>query len=84
MNNSSTICVDANIVVRLVLFPKDKIQTIWQDWTSNETRLAAPSLLYYEVVNSLYQYQKHGKNQPCIVGGRAPSRTGFTHRVDRR
>lgn len=61
MSNSSIVCVDANIVVRLVLFADDKIQTIWKNWVSDEGRFVAPSLLHYEVVNSLYQYQKHGQ-----------------------
>lgn len=61
MNNSSTVCVDANIVVRLVLFAEDKIQARWKRWESDEVRFVAPSLLHYEVVNSLYQYQKHGQ-----------------------
>lgn len=61
MNNSSTVCVDANIVVRLVLFAEDKIQTRWKRWETDEVQFVAPSLLHYEVVNSLYQYQKRGQ-----------------------
>lgn len=60
MSNSSTVCVDANIIVRLVLFAEDKIQALWKNWESQEFRFVAPSLLHYEVVNSLYQYQKNG------------------------
>ena len=60
MSNSSTVCIDANIVVRLVLFAEDKIQTLWKTWESDEVQFVAPSLLHYEVVNSLYQYQKLG------------------------
>lgn len=61
MNNSSTVCVDANIVVRLVLFAEDKIQARWKRWESDEVQFVAPSLLHYEVVNTLHQYQKHGQ-----------------------
>jgi predicted nucleic acid-binding protein len=61
MNNSSTVCVDANIIVRLVLFSEDDIQTLWKNWESDEKLLIAPTVLHYEVVNSLYQYQKHGQ-----------------------
>jgi len=61
MNNSSTVCVDANIVVRLVLFAEDNIQARWKRWESDEAQFVAPSLLHYEVVNSLYQYQKGGQ-----------------------
>lgn len=61
MSNSSTVCVDGNIVVRLVLFADDKvIQSLWKNWESDEVQFVAPSLLHYEVLNSLYQYQKHG------------------------
>lgn len=60
MSNSSAVCVDANIVVRLVLFADDKIQALWKNWVLDEGRFVAPSLLHYEVVNSLHQYQKHG------------------------
>ena len=64
MSKSSTVCVDANIVVRLVLFADDAIQGIWETWTSEEAQLVAPTLLRYEVANSLHQYQKHGLMQP--------------------
>lgn len=67
MNNSLTVCVDANIVVRLLLFAEDEIQTLWKNWETAGTHLVAPSLLHYEVVNSLYQYQKYGKISPASL-----------------
>lgn len=57
----SWICVDANLVVRLAISQKDaKIRELWQDWTENEARLVAPTLLRYEVTNAFYRYQKAG------------------------
>ena len=60
MKNSSTVCVDANIVVKFILFPQGAIQALWETWQMDGTQLVAPTLLYYEVANSLYQYQKRG------------------------
>ena len=56
--NNSWICVDANLVLRLVADPTDKpIQRLWEQWDSERRQLAAPTLLYYEVANALYRYQ---------------------------
>ena len=67
MNNSSTVCVDANVVVRYTLFPDDAIQNLWESWEAAGTRLVAPTLLYYEVANSLYQYQKRGEINADVI-----------------
>ena len=53
------LCVDASIVVRLLLYPEDEIQSRWQDWMNDDVHLIAPTLLFYEVLNALYQYRKH-------------------------
>ena len=59
--SSSWICVDANLVLRLVADPADEpIQHLWEHWDSEGKRLAAPTLLYYEVANVLYRYQHLG------------------------
>ena len=59
--NSSWICVDANLVIRLVADPADEsIQACWERWASEQRQLAAPTLLPYEVANVLYRYQKLG------------------------
>ena len=61
MNNSSTICVDAGLVVRRVAIPQDAAtQAVWERWEASEAHLVAPTLLRYEVTNALYQYQKAG------------------------
>jgi len=59
--NNSWVCVDANLVIRLVADPADEpIQYLWEQWDSERRQLAAPTLLYYEVANALYRYQKLG------------------------
>jgi len=35
------------------------IKRVWQSWISDETNLVAPSLLFYEVTNGLYQQEKN-------------------------
>ena len=59
--NSSWLCVDANLVIRLVADPADEsIQSLWEEWSSERRQLAAPTFVYYEVANALYRYQKLG------------------------
>ena len=58
---SSWICVDANLVIRLVADPNDSvIHQLWQQWEVDNRQLVAPALLHYEVTNGLYRYQKQG------------------------
>jgi predicted nucleic acid-binding protein len=60
MSKSLTACVDASIVLRYVLQPDNEaIKSLWKSWLSDGTKLIAPSLLFYEVTNALYQQQKH-------------------------
>jgi predicted nucleic acid-binding protein len=59
--SSSWLCVDANLVIRLVVDPSDRaIQQLWEQWATERRQLAAPTLLYYEVANALYRYQALG------------------------
>ncbi len=67
MSNSSLVCVDANIVIRFVLPANKPIQTLWEKWISKNARLVAPTLLHYEIANSLYQYEKHGQLSHEII-----------------
>lgn len=61
MSSYSTVCVDASLVVRYILAPDDSILgEQWESWLSNGFTLVAPSLLFYEVTNAFYQYQKSG------------------------
>jgi predicted nucleic acid-binding protein len=43
------------------------IKKVWQAWTSNETNLVAPSLLFYEVTNGLYQQEKNKYLSPETI-----------------
>lgn len=61
MSKSQTLCVDASIVVRVVMRPGDAIQKQWETWNASGVRLIAPTLLLYEVVNGIYQYHKYAQ-----------------------
>ena len=59
--NTSLICVDAGLVIRLVAVPESTaVQQLWDTWTQKGQQIIAPSLLFYEVTNALYRYQKNG------------------------
>jgi predicted nucleic acid-binding protein len=56
--SSSWLCVDANLVIHLVVDPSaQSVEQIWEQWANERRQLAAPTLLYYEVANALYRYQ---------------------------
>jgi predicted nucleic acid-binding protein len=58
---SSWLCVDANLVVRLIADPADTVvRQLWEEWGDARRQVAAPTLLYYEVTNALYRYQQMG------------------------
>jgi predicted nucleic acid-binding protein len=58
---NSWLCVDANLVIRLVADPRDEsIRRLWEQWDAEKRQLAAPTLLYSEVTNALYRYQMQG------------------------
>jgi predicted nucleic acid-binding protein len=59
--HNSWLCVDANLVIRLVADPRDEsVRRLWEQWDAEKRQLAAPTLLYYEVSNGLYRYQVQG------------------------
>lgn len=58
MSNSLTHCVDASVIVRHVT--SKTVTNLWESWMQADARIVAPSLLYYEVTNGLYRYQKVG------------------------
>jgi predicted nucleic acid-binding protein len=59
--HNSWLCVDANLVIRLVVDPEDEtVWRLWEQWDVEKRQLAAPTLLFYEVSNALYRYQKLG------------------------
>src|SRR5436305_14053494 len=62
MSKSSAACVDASLVVRLLLGPQsEEIGALWEQWDHEGRELTAPNLIHYEILNALYQYEKHGK-----------------------
>jgi len=68
MHTSSTICVDASCIVRLLADPDDReIQRRWTEWQSDRRSLVAPRLLRYEVTNALYRYQRSGQRSDMTV-----------------
>jgi predicted nucleic acid-binding protein len=62
MNSSSAICVDANIIIQLVIGGTQEtlITNLWTGWHEAEHSLIAPTLLYYEVSNVLHRYVLQG------------------------
>ena len=66
--NSSPLCVDANLVIRLVADPGDeRVRSAWEQWDADNRRIAAPTLLFYEVSNALYRYQRAGMMSGAAV-----------------
>ncbi|NKQ36489.1 MAG: type II toxin-antitoxin system VapC family toxin [Chloroflexi bacterium] len=63
MNNFSTICPDASLVIHLLLNddPDADIVSLWKGWHLAKYSLVAPTLIFYEVSNVLHQYARHGR-----------------------
>lgn len=58
---SSAVCVDASVVVRLVADPGDAaVRDLWARWDAEGAEIHAPTLLFYEVSNALYRYLRAG------------------------
>jgi predicted nucleic acid-binding protein len=59
---NNLICVDANFIVRLVTsqMANSNFINLWEEWTTNQITIVAPTLLYYEVTNALYRMSKAG------------------------
>lgn len=61
MATKSSVCVDASLIVRLVIDPNDTVvQRRWEAWRLERQRLFAPTLLFHEVTNALYRYWRAG------------------------
>jgi predicted nucleic acid-binding protein len=59
--NSTTICVDTNIVVRLVApDPHRDVLELWQEWQTKNAAVVAPALLRFEVVNAFHRMRVAG------------------------
>ena len=44
-----------------------QFKKVWNSWVKNETDLVAPSLLFYEITNGLYQQQKNKYLSPETI-----------------
>jgi len=57
------VCVDASFVVRLILPADDRnpAHSLWRKWREESLVPVAPGLLYYEVTNALYRYERLGE-----------------------
>lgn len=65
---SKWLCIDANLVVKLVIDPDDEVvRKLWEDWRADQRPVVAPQLLTYEVTNVLYRYQRLGLMLPSTV-----------------
>jgi predicted nucleic acid-binding protein len=64
----SAICIDASLVIPLVIMPRrTAIHRLWRRWDREERERIAPSLLHYEVTNALYQYERHGTYSVSVI-----------------
>jgi prevent-host-death family protein len=63
---SSPICLDANLVVRLIASSEREsaVVRLWRDWHEEGRPIVAPTLLPYEVSNALHRYVVHGVYLP--------------------
>lgn len=59
--SNSPVCVDASVVVQLVVGggQADKISDLWLTWLEAARPLVAPTLLYYEISNAIHRYLVH-------------------------
>lgn len=65
---NSLVCVDASFVVRLIVAHNDsRPKSILESWLDQRRQLVAPTLLFYEVSNALYLYQRTGQLNPETV-----------------
>lgn len=66
MSSSSLICVDANLLVQLLVTTQADapILALWQGWLEPPADLIAPTLLFYEVSNALHRYVGYGQLTP--------------------
>ncbi|MBN1978493.1 MAG: type II toxin-antitoxin system VapC family toxin [Anaerolineae bacterium] len=55
---NSTICVDASLVIRLLLSGEytSPVAELWKAWHEAEFLIVAPTLIHHEVSNALRRY----------------------------
>jgi len=59
---NSWVCVDANLVIKLVVeeIDSDKARTLWRNWINTNHNIAAPPLLRYEITSVLRKQVTRG------------------------
>lgn len=66
--SSTTICVDANLVVRLVApDPHRDVFNLWQTWRMEGKEIVAPTLLRFEVTNSFHRMRLAGNVDDALA-----------------
>lgn len=59
---NSPICVDASVVIRLLVpLEGSPARQQWEQWFAEGRQIIAPTLLHYEVNNTLHQYRRSGQ-----------------------
>ena len=55
---NSTICVDASLIIRLLLSGEyaSPVAVLWKEWHETDSLIVAPTLIHYEVSNALRRY----------------------------
>jgi predicted nucleic acid-binding protein len=82
MSRSSAVCVDASLVVRLLIGPqKENIRSLLDEWAQEHRDMVAPGLIRYEILNALYQYEKHGKLSAETITGAFDMALGLSIRL---
>lgn len=63
---TSTICVDASLVLRLVVADplSEAACRLWRDWADEGRQVVAPVLLHYEATNVLHRLAGSGALRP--------------------
>jgi predicted nucleic acid-binding protein len=58
----SWVCVDANIIIKLVVEEaySHQARTLWRTWQNEDYRISAPPLLQYEITSVLRKYVSRG------------------------
>jgi predicted nucleic acid-binding protein len=64
----TAICVDANIIVRLITPDPDRdVFHLWRQWRVTDTEIFAPTLLKFEAVNALHRRCVAGKTSESLT-----------------
>ena len=66
---SSTVCVDASIVIKLLVEEPDSalVDALWASWIEDDARVIAPSLLCYEITAVLRKKVYRGQLSEAIA-----------------